>query len=140
MALNQSQAGRALYYPGPGAVIQNTIKTLATRQPSSADDAAKYFQRYAIFSGFLYADIAAAAVTAATDGSMDIFVAGCAEVTLQPSGTPGAISVQGSLDGTTFVAAVTTVTADGFVRITTKYKWLRVSVGSGTFSLYMMIS
>jgi hypothetical protein len=140
MALNQSQQGQALYYVGPGSVTVNNIGKLATRQPSASDDAAKFFQRYGVFSGFLYMDIASAAVTAATDGTMEIFVAGCKEVTLQPSGTPGTITVQGSLDRATWVTANVVASADGFVRIQSAYKWLRVSVGSGTFSLYMMIS
>lgn len=137
MSKQTSQQGKVYY--SQGGVINN-LQDFANRVPATTDAIASFYDRYKITSGYLYNDMTAD--IDATTNKLQFFVGGCNEVTLQPVGTTGTIAVTGSLDGATWVTAVTTTTADGFVRVTTKYKWLRVSTtGSSTgWSIYIMVS
>lgn len=137
MSKQLSQQGK-VYYNADGSV--NQLQDFANRVPATADAIASFYDRYKIVSGYLYNDMTGD--INATTSKLQFFVGGCNEVTLQPIGTPGTIAVTASLDGATWVNAITTVGADGFVRVTTKYKWLRVSTsGSSTgWGIYIMVS
>ena len=63
------------------------------------------------------------------------------EITFQAHGTAGTVTITGSIDGTNFVTCNTVTSADGFTRIQSLYKFIKIA-GSGldaTSSLYMQI-
>jgi hypothetical protein len=137
MALSQSRPGKVYFSTAPAV---NNLSELATRQPATADAIASFYDRYKIVRGYLYFELTAAITPDPTIHKF--FVAGANEITLQPIGSAGTVTVQGSLDGTTFVETGVTAGADGFLRVTAKYSYLTVKTAgsSGTYSIYVQIS
>jgi hypothetical protein len=109
-----------------------------TRIEAQTDNAYDYFDKNKTLHGYLYMSMSA---DVAVDNAAVLFVGPQNEITIQPIGTV-TIVVKGSLDGTTFVAANTVTSADGFTRIQSKYKAIKVGTtgASGNPSVYMMVS
>ena len=135
MSLKESTSGPTLY--GPTSAVNN-LPLLAKRVLAQTDNAYDFFSKQKTWHGYLYNNITA---TIASDPSIAFYTGPCNEVTLQLIGTI-AVTVLGSLDGTTFVTAAVLTTTEGFIRITDKYRYLQCVVNSitGTASVYMMIS
>jgi len=89
---------------------------------SQTDSAYDFFNKSTYVHGY---------VPAQTDISKAIPLhIGGQQVAIQAIGG-GTIAVQGSLDGMTFVSANLVTSADGFTRISDKYRWIRISVSTG---------
>jgi hypothetical protein len=96
---------------------------------SQTDSAYDFFNRHTILHGELPVVLVANAVP--------MYLGPINELTIQPAGG-ATVTVQASLDGVTFVAANAVTSADGFIRIQSKYMWFKIGVQGGT--AYMMTS
>ena len=135
MSLSQSKPGKVYY--GPSGV-PNTLGELATRTYSQQSNSNDFFDRNKIVHGYLYENLQA---TLNSTAAPWFYVGPCNEITLQVIGT-ATLVVNGSLDGTTSVAANVVASADGFIRIQSKYRYLQVTVTAITNnpSVYFMVS
>jgi hypothetical protein len=126
------------------------------RVPSAGDVSLDFFTRHSTaMHGYVYANnqyVNAAGVTTALGSSYNTISSSASiilpvgpynEISLQPSGTTGVVTVYGSMtqDFNKLVACVNTIGTDGFIRITALYKFIAI-VATGldsTSSLYIQI-
>jgi hypothetical protein len=127
----------------PGTLIN--ISEFNKRTFSTTDAAYDFYTKSLYYHGILYGGIAAGTTTFSMSSPMH--VGPCNEITLQVVGTAGNIAtpgiIKGSLDGINFVNVNLVSSADGFIRIQSKYRYLNIAEVTGldtTSGLYLMLS
>lgn len=127
----------------PNGLIK--IADFNNRVVSHTDASYDYFTRFYNVHGYIY-QIGASGLNTYTM-PMPLFIGPCNEVTFQIIGTAGNIAsagiIQGSIDGQNFVNVNLVSSADGFLRIQSKYRYIKIAGVTGldaTSALYMMLS
>jgi hypothetical protein len=127
-----------------GTVI--SVPDFNMRTFSTTDAAYDFYTKSLYYHGYVYSNLASGTTTFSMPAN-GMHIGPCNEVTLQIIGTAGNIAsagvIQGSIDGTTFVNVNLVTSADGLLRIQSKYRYLYIHGVTGldaSSALYMMIS
>ncbi|VVB50672.1 Uncharacterised protein [uncultured archaeon] len=122
----------------PGTILD--LAKLNGRVISQTDAAYDFYARSFVLHGYLYKAATGNKDVDATT-NVPLWCGPFNEVSLQVVGTATPV-IKGTLDGSTWVTAITTTGADGIVRITTRYRGLKFGTSgtSGAYDIYLMVS
>lgn len=120
----------------PGSLIDFSV--VNSRVFSQTDSAYDFYNKSTLVHGYVFQNMSADVSVDSSDAK--IFWCGpCNEISLQPIGTVTPV-VKGTLDGNTWVTVVSTTGTDGIMRISTRYRGIKIGTtgASSTPSLYLM--